>query len=176
MTGTTLVLGGARSGKSQVAEALTLAQTAPGATALYLATAEAFDDEMRTRIGHHQSRRGEHWETIEEPLNLAQIITENSVAGGAILVDCLTLWLSNLMHAERDVAAETAALIDALETAPGAVVLVSNEVGQGIVPENTLARAFRDLAGVMHQSCAASCDRVLFVTAGLVQTLKGPVE
>lgn len=173
---TTLVLGGTRSGKSRIAEQLATDQTAKGSKTLYLATAEPFDHEMQTRINVHQSRRGASWETIEEPLDVPGIILMQSRLDRAILVDCLTLWLSNLMHAERDVEAETARLMSALNAASGPVVLVSNEVGQGIVPENALARAFRDLAGSMHQSCAAACDRILFVTAGLVQTLKGPVE
>lgn len=171
---TTLILGGARSGKSRIAEDLTLSMAKPGHAAVYIATAQAFDTEMYQRINAHRERRGGAWSTIEESLDLPAAVLDASTADTCVLVDCLTLWLSNLMHAEHDIDAATDALIDALARAPGPIVLVSNEVGQGIVPDNALARRFRDLAGVLHQRCAAACDSVLFVTAGLVQTLKEP--
>lgn len=164
-----LVLGGTRSGKSAVAEAAVLET---GLEPVYLATAEARDGEMDERIARHRARRGTAWTTIEEPLALTDVLAAQAASGRAILVDCLTLWLSNLMAAERDLAAEGDRLAVALANAAGPVVLVSNEVGQGIVPDNALARRFRDEAGLLHQKVAAVAGRVLFVTAGLPQTLK----
>jgi len=166
---TTLVLGGARSGKSAYAEGL-IRDAAPIAT--YLATAEAGDGEMSDRIAHHRAVRGAGWITIEEPLDLVGTLRRVTRTDRPVLVDCLTLWLSNLMHAERDIAAETAALAGCFAGLSGPVVLVSNEVGQGIVPDNALARAFRDHAGRLHQAVAATADRVVFVTAGLPMVLK----
>ena len=168
---TTLVLGGARSGKSAYAERL-IGDAAPVAT--YLATAEAGDGEMFERIAHHRARRGAGWMTIEEPLDLVGALRRVTTAERPVLVDCLTLWLSNLMHAERDIAGETAALAACFADLAGPVVLVSNEVGQGIVPDNALARAFRDHAGRLHQAVAAAADLVVFVTAGLPMALKSP--
>jgi adenosylcobinamide kinase/adenosylcobinamide-phosphate guanylyltransferase len=166
---TTLVLGGARSGKSAYAEGLIRA-AAPLAT--YLATAEAGDGEMAVRIAHHQAQRGAGWDTIEEPLDLVGTLLRVARPDRPVLVDCLTLWLSNLMFAERDIAAETLRLAACLGDLAGPVVLVSNEVGQGIVPDNALARAFRDHAGRLHQAVAAAATRVVFVTAGLPMVLK----
>jgi adenosylcobinamide kinase/adenosylcobinamide-phosphate guanylyltransferase len=167
--GVCLVLGGTRSGKSAVAETAVLET---GLAPVYLATAEARDGEMDERIARHRARRGTAWTTIEEPLDLTGTLKRQAGPGRAILVDCLTLWLSNLMAAERDVVAEGDRLAMALADASGPVVLVSNEVGQGIVPDNALARRFRDEAGLLHQKVAAVAGRVLFVTAGLPQTLK----
>ncbi len=169
MRSLTLVLGGARSGKSRHAEQLV---EHSGGAPIYLATAEAGDREMADRITAHQARRGTAWRTVEEPLDLAGALRREAKAGGAVLVDCLTLWLANLIAAERDITAETAALIAALDGLAAPVVLVSNEVGQGIVPDNALARRFRDAAGLLHQDLAVVADRVEFVTAGLVQRLK----
>jgi adenosylcobinamide kinase/adenosylcobinamide-phosphate guanylyltransferase len=166
---TTLVLGGARSGKSAYAERLIRA-AAPLAT--YLATAEAGDGEMSERIRLHRAQRGAGWITIEEPLDLVGSLRRVTAPDRPVLVDCLTLWLSNLMHAERDIAAEAAALASCFGDLAGPVVLVSNEVGQGIVPDNALARAFRDHAGRLHQIVAAVAERVVFVTAGLPMVLK----
>jgi adenosylcobinamide kinase / adenosylcobinamide-phosphate guanylyltransferase len=168
---TTLVLGGARSGKSAYAERL-IREAAPLAT--YLATAEAGDGEMSERIRLHRAQRGAGWITVEEPLDLVGTVHRVAAADRPVLVDCLTLWLSNLMHAERDIAAETAALVAGFAGLAGPVVLVSNEVGQGIVPDNALARAFRDHAGRLHQAVAAAADHVVFVTAGLPMVLKYP--
>ncbi len=165
----TLVLGGARSGKSSYAEADVLAR---GLNCLYLATSEAFDGEMEERIARHRERRGSEWTTIEEPLALAEVLAAESDPKRAILVDCLTLWLANLLGAEREIAAEFEKLEGVLSNVGGPVVLVSNEVGQGIVPDNALARRFRDEAGRLHQQIAAVAGRVVFVTAGLPQTLK----
>ncbi|MCQ4161756.1 bifunctional adenosylcobinamide kinase/adenosylcobinamide-phosphate guanylyltransferase [Roseomonas sp. GC11] len=166
--GYTLVLGGARSGKSRHAEGLIARHAAPWA---YLATAEAWDDEMRARIAQHQARRDARWETLPAPLDLPAALA----AAGArpALVDCLTLWLTNLMLGEHDIPAATAALEAALAARAAPTVLVANEVGLGIVPENALARRFRDAAGVLNQRLAAGAGRVHFVAAGLPLVLKG---
>ena len=166
-----LVLGGARSGKSRYAEARVAALSGPP---VYVATAEAGDDEMRARIAAHRRRRGIRWATVEAPLDLVGALQDRRGAGGAVLVDCLTLWISNLMHAGRDVDAEGARLVAALNGLDRTVVFVSNEVGLGIVPDNPLARAFRDHAGRLHQTLAAHCDEVVFIAAGLPMWLKGP--
>jgi adenosylcobinamide kinase/adenosylcobinamide-phosphate guanylyltransferase len=170
----TLVLGGARSGKSRHAETLIEEALENGLCtgATYLATAEALDDEMKARVAEHRARRGEDWSTVEAPLELAGALAAHAAPARPILVDCLTLWLSNLMGAGCDIDAETAALAAALQDAAGPVVLVSNEVGMGIVPDNELARRFRDHAGRLNQAVAAVADRVLFVAAGLPMTLK----
>lgn len=164
----TLVLGGARSGKSAYAEDL----LQPYPRKLYLASAEAHDDEMAERIRAHQDRRGDGWDTVEAPLDATRAIRAHADPDRPILFDCLTLWLTNAMLAERDVAAETEALCAALKAAAGPVVVVSNEVGLGIVPENALARRFRDLAGAANRRVAAVADRVVFVAAGLPLTMK----
>jgi adenosylcobinamide kinase/adenosylcobinamide-phosphate guanylyltransferase len=165
MTRVSLILGGARSGKS--ARALALAAEAPRT---FVATAEALDAEMAARIAHHRAERGSDWRLIEAPLGIAPVIASHHE--GALVVDCLTLWLSNLMHAGRDVAAETGALVDALASA-GRVILVSNEVGLSIAPDNALARRFRDEQGRLNQRVAAVADHVEFMAAGLALTLKG---
>jgi adenosylcobinamide kinase/adenosylcobinamide-phosphate guanylyltransferase len=164
----TLVLGGARSGKSSYAERLVQALAPPW---VYLATAQAFDDEMRERIALHRERRPPGWTTLEAPLALAGAI-RSAPAGAPVLVDCLTLWVSNLMLADRDTEAAFADLLDALSRAAGPLVLVSNEVGLGIVPDNALARRFRDNAGVLHQRIAARAERVVLMVAGLPITVK----
>jgi adenosylcobinamide kinase/adenosylcobinamide-phosphate guanylyltransferase len=165
----TLVLGGARSGKSRFAEALVAGHA--GAH-VYLATAEAGDAEMAERIRRHRARRGAGWTTIEEPLDLPRALASAAQGNAAVLVDCLTLWLSNLMAAGRDIERETQALVEVLPRLAGPAVLVSNEVGLGIVPDNALARAFRDHAGLLHQSIAAAADRVYVIAAGLPLLLK----
>jgi adenosylcobinamide kinase/adenosylcobinamide-phosphate guanylyltransferase len=164
----TLVLGGARSGKSAHAEALV--EGVGGG--LYLATAEAGDEEMAERIRRHRSRRDGRWTTREAPLALVEALIEVARAGRPVLVDCLTLWLSNLLHAGRDIAAERTRLVDTLADLAGPVVLVSNEVGLGIVPDNALARRFRDEAGRLNQAVAAVADRVVFLAAGLPLVVK----
>ena len=166
---TILVLGGARSGKSAYAEGLAGGEFS---TRIYIATAEAGDGEMAERIAAHQERRGSGWTTVEEPVALPQAIESHARDGGFMLVDCITLWLSNLMHGEHDTAEAVSILCDTLARAPGTVVVVSNEVGLGIVPENALARRFRDEAGRAHQALAACADEVVFVVAGLPQVLK----
>lgn len=163
----TLVLGGARSGKSAYAESLLA-----GRPALYVATGQALDDEMAERIRRHAARRGPHWTTIEEPLDLARCLDHHLSPDRPLLVDCLTLWISNLMHAGRDVAAEGERLAEVLAHPAGPVVLVSNEVGLGLVPDNRLARDFRDHQGRLNQRLAQVCRRVVFVAAGLPLTLK----
>src|SRR5437016_3229906 len=166
----TLVLGGARSGKSGYAERLVEAAAERG---LYCATAEPGDDEMRVRIAAHRARRGPFWRTIEAPLALEAVIAE-ARADHPLLVDCLTLWLSNLLGAGRPVEAEFAALAAALRDAAGPVVLVANEVGLGLVPETPLGRRFRDAAGRLNREIAALADRVVFIAAGLPLVLKEP--
>ena len=167
--GLTLVLGGARSGKSRFAESLVLESSlAP----VYVATAEPLDEEMAARIAEHRARRGDGWRTVEEPVDLPGALARECGPERAVLVDCLTLWLSNLMTGRRDVVAEGARLIDAIGGLRGALVLVSNEVGQGVVPDNPMARAFIDHAGRLHQALAARADAVVLLVAGLPQRLK----
>lgn len=165
-----LVLGGARSGKSSYAEKM--AQSS-GLQPLYLATGRAFDGEMENRIAIHRDRRGSDWQTVEEPLDLVSALTLHVAVDRFVLVDCLTLWLTNLMMAERDVAAETAGLVAMLPNLAGPVVFVSNEVGFGIVPENRMAREFRDHAGFLHQAVAAVADEVYLIAAGSPLKMKG---
>ena len=165
----TLVLGGARSGKSSYAERITVAHPRG---CVYLATAGIGDDEMAERVRKHQARREAHWRTVEAPLDIAAAIVAETDQGAAALVDCLTLWLSNLMAAGRDPAQETEDLIRALGQAGGPVIFVANEVGLGIVPDNALARAFRDHAGRMNQRIAEIANDVVFVAAGLPLRLK----
>ncbi len=164
----TLVLGGARSGKSRHAEEL-VERLAPPWT--YIATAQAYDDEMAERIALHRSRRGAEWHTLDAPHDLADAL--NGVpAGRPVLVDCLTLWLTNRMLADADVAAESAALVEALADHGGPVIVVSNEVGLGIVPDNALARRFRDAQGRLNQMVAQRAGRVVFMVAGLPMNVK----
>ena len=166
----TLVLGGARSGKSAFAERVV---ERASATRLYLATGQAWDDEMRDRIASHKNRRGEGWDTIEAPLELAQALETNARADRPVLVDCLTLWVTNLMLGEHDIGKAFDGLAATIPTLKGPVVLVSNEVGLGIVPDNAMARAFRDQAGRLHQLIAGLADEVHFVAAGLPLKMKG---
>ncbi len=169
----TLILGGARSGKSRYGENLVRAATGDF---VYVATAEARDEEMEDRIAHHQNRRGSDWRLIEEPLDLPDVLRHQVSENDVVLIDCLTLWLGNLMEAEADIAAATAELLAAIKACPGRLVFISNEVGQGIVPDNALARQFRDEAGWLHQSLAAEIDAVLVVMAGLPLILKAPPQ
>ncbi|WP_026019526.1 bifunctional adenosylcobinamide kinase/adenosylcobinamide-phosphate guanylyltransferase [Komagataeibacter europaeus] len=167
MQGCIFVLGGARSGKSRFAENLFPQWPAPWT---YLATCQPHDGEMTERVAHHRARRGAGWHTVEEPLDLP--VALDAAGTSPVLVDCLTLWLTNLMLGEHDIAAATRALLDALGRRAGPTVLVSNEVGQGIVPDNALARRFRDEAGWLHQSVARDVARVVFVVAGLPMEMK----
>lgn len=164
-----LVLGGARSGKSAYAESLV--EGIEG-DPIYIATATPSDEEMAARIAAHKARRGDHWSTVEEPRDLTGVIAAHAVTGRAVLVDCLTLWLANVMADGADPESETGRLVETLRGAAAPVVLVSNEVGFGIVPDNALARAFRDHAGRLNQAVAAAADRVVFIAAGLPLTLK----
>jgi len=173
----TLILGGARSGKSSMGEAIIVRERK---SAIYLATAQAHDDEMRQRIAAHREQRadlsadgGPSWRTEEIQLELAASLPAFFDAEMPILIDCLTLWLSNIMLAERDADAEIGALAAALPLARAPLVLVSNETGLGIVPENVLARRFRDYSGIMNRQIAALSDNVLFVAAGLPLVMKG---
>lgn len=164
----TFILGGARSGKSAHAEKLIERLSGPWC---YIATAQAFDDEMRDRIRLHRERRGDSWQTVEAPLDLSRAL--DAIPDGApLLVDCLTLWLSNQMLADADVQAECDALVDKLARPRGPWFVVSNEVGLGIVPENALARRFRDEAGRLNQCIASVADSVLLMVAGLPLKVK----
>ncbi|AEH88244.1 bifunctional adenosylcobinamide kinase/adenosylcobinamide-phosphate guanylyltransferase [Mesorhizobium opportunistum] len=164
----TFIIGGARSGKSAHAEILATALPSPWT---YIATAEAYDDEMRERIALHRTRRGEGWSTIDAPLDLAGAL-EALPDNQPVLVDCLTLWLTNHMLAEHDIEQECRRLTDVLLRPRGSWFVVSNEVGQGIVPDNALARRFRDAAGRLNQQVAAISDTVLLMVAGLPLKVK----
>jgi adenosylcobinamide kinase / adenosylcobinamide-phosphate guanylyltransferase len=172
LTQTTLVLGGARSGKSRFGEALVAAVPPPWT---YIATGQAFDDEMRDRIAEHQSRRAEGWVTRDAPVDLAAAI-DATPSTSPILVDCLTLWLTNLMLGGHDVNAAQTAMLRSLSSRTSLTVLVSNEVGMGIVPDNALARRFRDEAGRLNQRIAAEASRVVFIAAGLPLVMKGSLD
>jgi adenosylcobinamide kinase/adenosylcobinamide-phosphate guanylyltransferase len=168
----TLILGGARSGKSVFAEAQI---SACAGTLIYLATGRAWDDEMTSRIENHKQRRGAHWHTVEAPIELADALDQ--VPDQPVLIDCLTLWITNLMmEAERaeefDYEERFEGLVASLKRRSSPTFIVSNEVGLGIVPENKMAREFRDLAGQLHQMVAAVAGEVFFVTAGLPRKLK----
>jgi adenosylcobinamide kinase/adenosylcobinamide-phosphate guanylyltransferase len=171
MTRHCLVLGGARSGKTAFAERLALH---PGSRPAYLATASILDSEMRDRVASHQASRGAQFATIEEPVALSRAIRKAGAKHDIILVDCLTLWMTNLLMANEDVATAVGELCATLlEFRQARVIIVSNEVGLGIVPDNAMARTFRDLAGSAHQRLAEVCDDVYFVAAGLPLTMKG---
>jgi adenosylcobinamide kinase / adenosylcobinamide-phosphate guanylyltransferase len=170
-----LVLGGARSGKSRYAEQQALDS---GLQVIYIATAEAGDDEMQARIAHHRHRRPEHWQTLEQPVHLAQAIADHAGSQHCILVDCLTLWLCNVLfdkqgelQADR-YQQQSDALLAALAGCQHRVILVSNEVGSGVVAADAMTRRFVDEAGFLHQKIAQLCDKVVLVTAGLPQILK----
>jgi adenosylcobinamide kinase / adenosylcobinamide-phosphate guanylyltransferase len=165
----TLVIGGARSGKSRFAEGLIAATHRPKR---YIATAEAWDDEMRARIAQHQADRGEGWVTVEAPRDLGRAL-RTATADEAVLVDCATLWLTNHLLGDADLDAETAALLAALSTCASPVVMVTNDVGGGVVPDNALARRFRDAQGRLNQRLAAQAGLVVTVIAGLPMVLKG---
>jgi adenosylcobinamide kinase/adenosylcobinamide-phosphate guanylyltransferase len=168
------VLGGARSGKSRHAQAMAEAAAVPPVRLVYVATAQAFDGEMHDRIARHRAERDARWRTVEAPLGLAAALRTVGEAGHVVLVDCLTLWLSNLLLADADIDTEVEALLATIRTLEARIILVSNEVGLGIVPDNALARRFRDAAGLLHQRIAAQVDSVDMVMAGLVQCWKRP--
>lgn len=168
----TLILGGARSGKSALAERLAAAHE----DVVYIATAQPLDGEMDARIAHHRSRRPAQWGCVEEPVALADALRAHAAPGRCVLVDCLTLWLSNLLgHCDGEVfERERRAFLSTLPELDGFVLLVSNEVGLGVVPMGELSRRFVDEAGRLHQALGQSCERVAFVAAGLPLVLKGP--
>ena len=166
----TLVLGGARSGKSRYAEWLITTYPKPW---IYVATAEARDEEMAERIAAHQARRHAGWQTIEAPHNLPDAL-HAAPSGAAVLIDCLTLWLSNLMERGTDIETQITKLQEALAEKVGTTVIVSNEVGLGIVPDNALARMFRDLQGNLNQRLAAQASRVIIMVAGIAVSVKSP--
>ncbi|MCW9023895.1 MAG: bifunctional adenosylcobinamide kinase/adenosylcobinamide-phosphate guanylyltransferase [Gammaproteobacteria bacterium] len=165
-----LILGGARSGKSRTAEQHAIDS---GKQVIYIATATAGDDEMAQRIEHHQQQRPDHWRLIEEPFALTQTLQQQAAEDHCILVDCLTLWLTNmLINKESELALSVFELVEVLPMLPGDIIFVSNEVGNGIVPADPLSRRFCDEAGRLHQNLAQVCDRVTLVIAGLEQSLK----
>jgi adenosylcobinamide kinase/adenosylcobinamide-phosphate guanylyltransferase len=167
------VIGGCRSGKSK--HALDLAQDMAGDEKLFIATCVPQDDEMHLRVANHQKERGQTWKTVEAPLHLPEAIVNNAYTGSVVLVDCLTLWINNLLMENEDTRYaddKIADLIHAVQTADGPVVLVSNEIGTGIVPDNKLARVYRDLVGSVNQAVARSVDSVVMVVAGIAVTIK----
>ncbi|MBT3786875.1 MAG: bifunctional adenosylcobinamide kinase/adenosylcobinamide-phosphate guanylyltransferase [Alphaproteobacteria bacterium] len=169
----TFIFGGARSGKSRFAESFALSQASEkNLEPIYVATGEIRDEEMRQRIEHHQKSRDPRWQTLEEPLRLSELILRESTTERVLLIDCLTLWLSNQQEQQANISTETLSLCQALQQAKGPIVLVSNEVGLGIVPANELARHFRDEAGRLNQAIAAVCQNVYLVAAGLTLPLK----
>lgn len=169
----TLILGGVRSGKSRLAEDLA---RGCGLPVTYVATARAGDTEMARRIEAHRLRRPPHWRVVEESVDLPGVLDRASAPGGCLLVECLTLWLTNLLVAPEgvDIEARIDDLVSALVRAPGQLILVGNETNMGIVPLGELSRRYCDLAGTMHQRLAAGCDQVLLMVAGLPLVLKGP--
>jgi adenosylcobinamide kinase/adenosylcobinamide-phosphate guanylyltransferase len=164
-----LILGGAASGKSAFAETLV---RGTGLRQIYVATAQVYDDEMADKVTRHREQRGDQWTTIEEPINIASTLAK-AVVDDIILIDCATLWLTNLILGDYDVAVHTQTLFAAIDTCPASVVIVSNEVGQGIVPDNALSRQFRNAQGKLNQDIAAKSDLVVAVMAGLPVVLKG---
>lgn len=182
-----LILGGARSGKSRLAEQRAVVCEALGMEVVYIATAEAHDAEMAERLAHHQNRRPAHWVTIEEPVKLAETLRAKAAPERCLIVDCMTLWLSALVFKGRAGSQmetgepidcvlfkqERQALLDTLPTLPGEIILVSNEIGAGVVPENRLARRFADEQGRLNQALAARCERVTLCVAGLPLSLRG---
>ncbi len=167
-----LILGGARSGKSRFAECLAAES---GLAVTYIATSQALDGEMAERIAHHRERRPSHWGLIEEPLQLAQVLRERAATDRCLLVDCLTLWLTNLLMLDEPtrLAEERDAFLECLAELPGRIVLVSNETGLGVVPLGELTRRYVDEAGWLHQAVAERAQRVTFMVAGLPMALKG---
>lgn len=166
----TFILGGVRSGKSLYAEKMALGSGRPK---LYVATAEELDAEMAKRVKSHRARRGEEWQTLEIPVDIAGEIAKPAYDGYVILVDCLTLWLANIMHNGLDIRREFNSLARAIEEAKAEIIMVSNEVGQGIVPDNEMARKFCDYAGILHQQVAEVADIVIFMIVGQPIRVKG---
>jgi adenosylcobinamide kinase / adenosylcobinamide-phosphate guanylyltransferase len=167
-----LILGGARSGKSRLAERLA---SEGGLEVIYIATSQPLDGEMNERVALHRARRPDSWGLVEEPVELARVLTQNAAEGRCLLVDCLTLWLTNLLMLDDQprLAQERDALLESLATLPGHIIFVSNETGLGVVPLGELTRRYVDEAGWLHQALAERCQRVVFTVAGLPMTLKG---
>lgn len=168
-----LILGGARSGKSHFAE---VAATESGLDVLYVATAQAHDDEMQQRIQHHQKQRPDHWQLIEEPINLVSVLKDNANTSTCILVDCLTLWLSNQLCSDNyknQIEKNVTELVEVVSNLPGKIIFVSNEVSMGIIPMGEINRQFVDEAGRLHQRLAAVCDNVILMVAGIPSYIKG---
>jgi adenosylcobinamide kinase/adenosylcobinamide-phosphate guanylyltransferase len=167
-----MILGGARSGKSRLAEKLA---TDSGLSVTYIATSQPLDGEMSARVAHHRERRPAEWGLIEEPMELARVLKENASPNHCLLVDCLTLWLTNLLMLEDPdrLKEEREALLQALASLPGEIIFVSNETGMGVVPLGELTRRYVDEAGWLHQALAERCQRVVLTVAGLPLTLKG---
>ncbi|MEJ2222909.1 MAG: bifunctional adenosylcobinamide kinase/adenosylcobinamide-phosphate guanylyltransferase [Desulfobacterales bacterium] len=168
------VIGGCRSGKSTYA--MQTAERVPAEQKIFIATCVPRDDEMKRRVARHQKERSQNWVTVEAPLNLPEAIRQNSRSGDVILVDCLTLWVSNLLMETGDeskIEETISQFINAIEKAAGPIVLVSNEVGTGIVPENALARQYRDIIGRVNQDVAKTAGRVIWMVAGIPVTVKG---
>jgi len=167
------ILGGARSGKSRLAEKLA---SDSGLDVIYIATSQPLDGEMNQRVALHRQRRPQQWGLIEEPFELARVLRDNAGAGRCLLVDCLTLWLTNLLMLDDPQRLTEArdALLDSLAQLPGEIIFVSNETGLGVVPLGELTRRYVDEAGWLHQALAERCHRVVFTVAGLPMTLKGP--
>ena len=171
----TLVLGGVRSGKSAYAERL-VSDRAHGRKLTYIATGVAFDDGMRERIAEHVARRGPLWATHEAPVELAQALVDAASPDAIVLVDCLSVWLGNLLHYDKDVAAATGKLLECLPRLAGPVVFVASETGLGLLPDNALGRQFCDAAGKLNQEVAALCDEVTLVVAGYPVPVKSANE
>ncbi len=166
-----LILGGARSGKSALAEQLA---EESGQQVIYIATATAGDQEMAKRIEHHQQHRPKDWQLIEEPIHLTQTLQQQAAEERVLLVDCLTLWLTNLLMKRADIQQHRESLLQLLPNLPGRLIMVSNEVGMGIVPMGEISRRFQDESGILHQALAQRCERVILTVAGLPHILKGP--
>lgn len=166
-----LILGGARSGKSALAEQLA---EESGQQVIYIATATAGDQEMAKRIEHHQQHRPKNWQLIEEPIHLTQTLQQQAAEERVLLVDCLTLWLTNLLMKRADIQQHRESLLQLLPDLPGRLIMVSNEVGMGIVPMGEISRRFQDESGILHQALAQRCERVILTVAGLPHILKGP--
>ncbi|MBX8509713.1 bifunctional adenosylcobinamide kinase/adenosylcobinamide-phosphate guanylyltransferase [Pseudomonas cichorii] len=168
-----LILGGARSGKSRLAERLAAES---GLSVIYIATSQPLDGEMNQRVATHRQRRPDSWGLVEEPVELARVLRENAASGHCLLVDCLTLWLTNLLMLDdpERLAQEREALLECLAELPGEIIFVSNETGLGVVPMGELTRRYVDEAGLLHQALAERCQRVVLTVAGLPLTLKGP--
>lgn len=166
------VLGGARSGKSAFAETLALSAATPDKTLFYVATAEIFDAEMQQRVDLHRQRRGTEWQLIDAPVNLTDSLTRHDAQDAVFLVDCLSVWTTNLLIGEHDIPAARQTLIDHITKCEATIIFVASETGLGIVPDNALSRQFRDVSGLLNQRVASVATEVFFVTAGIANKIK----